>query len=191
MTIAIDLGSKPHLFQGVVPAIIATCSKDGEPNVTYLSQVYWIDREHVALSRQFFNKTVKNITENPFASIQLSDPTTFEAYELDIEFVRSETKGPLFESMFVRIEAIASHTGMKGIFKLIAADVYRVRSARAVAGFLQPLPENAPRVFPNPPERRSEIRALQLLDEPAHKTGKSMIVRIVSMLIRLAQACEE
>jgi four helix bundle protein len=32
---------------------------------------------------------------------------------------------------------------------------------------------------------------LQLLDEPAHKAGKAMIVRIVSMLIRLAQACEE
>ena len=32
---------------------------------------------------------------------------------------------------------------------------------------------------------------LKLLDEPGHKTGKEMVVRIVSMLIRLAQACEE
>jgi four helix bundle protein len=32
---------------------------------------------------------------------------------------------------------------------------------------------------------------LKLLEEPAHKAGKEMIVRIVSMLIRLAQACEE
>ena len=32
---------------------------------------------------------------------------------------------------------------------------------------------------------------LQLLDESAHKLGKDTIVRIVSMLIRLAQACEE
>lgn len=171
MSIEIDLSTKPHLFQGVVPAIIATCSKDGEPNVTYLSQVYWIDREHVALSRQFFNKTVKNIIENPFASIQVSDPTTFEAYELDIEFVRSETSGPLFETMSVRIEAIASHTGMKGIFKLIAADVYRVRAARVVAGFLQPSPENAPRPFPNPPERRSEIRALQVVSDRLNRAS--------------------
>lgn len=32
---------------------------------------------------------------------------------------------------------------------------------------------------------------LKLLDESAQKAGKDMIVRVVSMLIRLAQACEE
>jgi four helix bundle protein len=32
---------------------------------------------------------------------------------------------------------------------------------------------------------------LKLLDEPAHRTGKDMAVRVVSMLIRVAQACEE
>jgi len=32
---------------------------------------------------------------------------------------------------------------------------------------------------------------LKLLDEAVHRAGKDMIVRIVSMLIRLAQACEE
>jgi four helix bundle protein len=32
---------------------------------------------------------------------------------------------------------------------------------------------------------------LELLDAAGHEAGKDMIVRIVSMLIRLAQACEE
>lgn len=32
---------------------------------------------------------------------------------------------------------------------------------------------------------------LKLLDEPGHKTSKEMVVRLVSMLIRLAQACED
>jgi four helix bundle protein len=32
---------------------------------------------------------------------------------------------------------------------------------------------------------------LKLLDEDGHKTGKAMVVRIVSMLIKLAQSCEE
>lgn len=31
---------------------------------------------------------------------------------------------------------------------------------------------------------------LELLDDAAHRMGKDMVVRIVSMLIRLAQACE-
>ena len=32
---------------------------------------------------------------------------------------------------------------------------------------------------------------LKLLEQPLHKRGKDAVVRIVSMLIRLAQACEE
>ena len=32
---------------------------------------------------------------------------------------------------------------------------------------------------------------LKLLEESGHRTGKAMIVRIVSMLIKLAQSCEE
>jgi four helix bundle protein len=32
---------------------------------------------------------------------------------------------------------------------------------------------------------------LQLVDAPQHERAKSMVVRIVSMLIRLAQSCEE
>lgn len=32
---------------------------------------------------------------------------------------------------------------------------------------------------------------LELLDEAGHKAGKAMLVRIVSMLIKLARACEQ
>jgi four helix bundle protein len=32
---------------------------------------------------------------------------------------------------------------------------------------------------------------LDLLDEASHKAGKEMLVRVVSMLIKLAQICEE
>jgi four helix bundle protein len=32
---------------------------------------------------------------------------------------------------------------------------------------------------------------LKVLDESGHRSGKEMIVRMVSMLIRLAQACEQ
>jgi four helix bundle protein len=32
---------------------------------------------------------------------------------------------------------------------------------------------------------------LELLDDSGHKTAKAMLVRIVSMLIKLAQSCEE
>ena len=53
-----------HCFDGSIPSGIATCSKDGVSNVTYLSQVHLIDDSHVGLSYQFFNKTRANIAEN-------------------------------------------------------------------------------------------------------------------------------
>ena len=120
---------KPAM-QGVIPAHVATCSLDGTPNVTTISQVYYVDPDHVALSYQFFNKTIKNIRENPHAMVSLISPETFESWDLEIEYLRSETSGPVFDAMDMQIEAIASMTGMKGIFKLKAADIYRVRSVR-------------------------------------------------------------
>ena len=51
---------------------------------------------------------------------------------LELEFERSETEGPVFDAMDMQIEAIASMTGMSGIFKLRAADIYRVISAEKV-----------------------------------------------------------
>ena len=47
---------------------------------------------------------------------------------LDLEFDHSETEGPVFDAMDMQIEAIASMVGLKGIFKLRAADIYRVLS---------------------------------------------------------------
>ena len=111
-----------------VPALMATCSADGTPNVTVISQVYYVDDSHVALSFQFFNKTIRNVRENPRAWAGLTDFFEQVDWMLDLEFERSETDGPIFDAMDMKIEAIASATGMSGIFKLRAADIYRVVS---------------------------------------------------------------
>ena len=60
--------------------------------------------------------------------MRVYDPDTLQIYALRLRFVRTETEGPLFESMRLRIEAIASYCGLKGIFKLLGADVYEVLS---------------------------------------------------------------
>ncbi len=119
-------------FQGIIPAMLFTCSKDGIPNAAFLSHVDYVDPSHVALSFQFFNKSRRNIEENPQALIRVIDPDTNQGYALRLRFERSETSGPIFDRMFLRIEAIASYAGLKGIFKLKAADIYRVESVELV-----------------------------------------------------------
>ena len=54
-------------------------------------------------------------------------------WTLQLEFQRSETEAPIFDAMDMQIEAIASMTGMSGIFKLRAADIYRVVSVERLA----------------------------------------------------------
>ena len=128
----VTLESLATCFQGILPAHLFTCSAEGIPNAAYLSHVDYVDSTHVALSFQFFNKSRRNIAENPHALVQLPDPDTGQGWQLRLRFVRSETEGPLFDRMALRIEAIASYCGLKGIFKLRAADVYEVRSIEAM-----------------------------------------------------------
>lgn len=152
-------------FQGIMPSLIATCSPEGIPNVTYLSQVFYVDANHVALSCQFFNKTKQNALANPRATVEVLDPTSLDAYRLELRFDHEEREGPLFDQMSVRIDVIASHTGMTGIFKLLSADVYEVVRVEKVVGLLHDPPPG--QVLDDPPVWRSEVHGLQLVSQRA------------------------
>ncbi len=170
---SVPLDSLLPAFQGILPAIIATCSRDGEPNVTYISQVHHLDDRHVALSCQFFNKTRRNVDENPYASVVLHDPLSLDAYRLRLRFDHAERSGPLFEAMSLRIQAIASHTGMSGVFRLLSADVYEVLDCERSEGFLlppDPVLDASPaaRLQPGP---LTEVRGLQVVSERIARTG--------------------
>jgi adenylate cyclase len=113
-------------FEGVVPAVIATAAADGTPNVTYLSKVRMVDDERVALSNQFFSKTTRNLAENPRASILLIQPVTYDQYRLTLAYERTERRGEVFERLREDVDAVAAIEGMQDVFKLRAADIYRV-----------------------------------------------------------------
>ena len=115
-----------------IPAVVVTCSADGTPNATIISHLHYVDESHIALSFQFFNKTIRNVRENPHACVALNDLKANTQWILDVEYDHSEAEGPIFDEMDMRIEAIASASGMAGIFKLRAADVYRVKSFKAL-----------------------------------------------------------
>lgn len=118
---------RPVMENGI-PVILATCSRDGVPNVSIVSRVYYIDADQVAVSFQFFNKTIQNVRENPYATIILNDLVKAIRWQLEVEYDHSETDGPVFDEMNLHIEAIATATGMSGIFRLRSADIYRVKS---------------------------------------------------------------
>jgi hypothetical protein len=128
-------------MQGVIPSHVVTCAANGTPNATAISQVFYVDPEHVALSHQFFNKTVQNVRENPRALVWVISPATFDAWDLEVEFDHAETSGPVFEALDMQIEAIASIVGLKGIFKLKSADIYRVVSVTKNVGERMPRPD--------------------------------------------------
>ena len=136
MTVAID--AIRECFEGAVPATVATASPDGTPNVSYVSQVHYVDREHVALSFQFFSKTRENVLANPRATVLVIHPPTAAQYRLALRYLRTETTGPLFESMKARLAGIASHEGMSEGFRLRGSDVYRVLDVERVRGACVP-----------------------------------------------------
>jgi adenylate cyclase len=126
MSEPVDLQQIKLCFEGAVPAVIATAAADGTPNVTYLSRVLAVDNERIALSNQFFSKTARNLAENPRASVLVIDPTTYLEYRLRLVYERTERRGPVFDRLREDIAALAALTGMEGVFRLRAADIYRV-----------------------------------------------------------------
>lgn len=121
-------------LEGFVPAVLATCDSEGVPNVSIISQVHYVDPERVALSYQFFNKTRHNILTTRAAAISVFDPVGLADYRLDLIYEGTETEGPLFESMKAKLAGIASHSGMQGVFRLLGADIFRVRSITLASG---------------------------------------------------------
>jgi adenylate cyclase len=134
-------------LEGVIPPVIATCSPDGTPNVTYVSQMHYIDPRHVALTFQFFNKTRENVLANPQVTAIVINPVTAAVHRIGLLYQHTEESGPIFETMKARLAGIASHTGMAGVFRLRGADIYRVLSVTRVAGGELPaLPETLNRL---------------------------------------------
>lgn len=133
-------------FEGMVPATLATVDPAGVPNVSFISQVHYVDPGRVALSYQFFNKTRRNILSTRTAEVELIDPLTVAFYQLELDFETTESQGPIFETMRARLAGIASHTGMEGVFRLMGADIFRVRAIRRVMAprIARPQPAVAP-----------------------------------------------
>ena len=136
----ITLAELAACFEGAIPAVIATASADGIPNVTYLSKVRMVDAERVALSNQFFSKTAQNLIENPRADVLLIDPRTYDQYRLQLQYERTDRRGPVFDRLRVDVDVAAALEGMQDVYRLRAADIYRVLDIQPVPSGRPPVP---------------------------------------------------
>ncbi len=133
-----DIEAMAGCFDGVIPPVIATCSADGEPNITHLSQLFLIDDRHVAVSNQFFGKTSSNLAENPRVCVLVTDSQDYATYRFDLRFDHTETDGEVFEQLRASIDAIGSLMHMGDVFALRGADVYEIIGVESLSGVAAP-----------------------------------------------------
>ncbi|MFP5392180.1 MAG: GAF domain-containing protein [Gammaproteobacteria bacterium] len=154
-TMSIPLESIRAALEGAMPGTLATASADGMPNLAQVAHVQYVDSQHIALPCQFFNQTRRNLQAHPQATLALTDPFTGALYRLGLEYVRSDADGALFGQMRARFAALASHTGLSGMFTLQCADVFRVLAISQAPGA----------TLPAPPARRNMLAALRRATE--------------------------
>ena len=83
---------------------IATASKAGEPNVTPHGFVMLIDDETVWIGDIFMKNTIKNVMENPRASIYLQGPETKGCYQVKGD-VTVKSSGPEFDKLTAMVKS--------------------------------------------------------------------------------------
>lgn len=113
-------------LQGAIPSALATVDDNGVPNISYISQVFYVDDNHVALTNQFFNKSMRNIKANGIATVNVVRPDDLTSWYLSLHYTETRTEGELYDNMKMQLEAIASMTGMEDVFKLKAAEIFEV-----------------------------------------------------------------
>ncbi|MEW5687122.1 MAG: GAF domain-containing protein [Pseudomonadota bacterium] len=126
-------------FEGVIPSAVATLDADGTPNVSYLSQVYRLDDDHVALSNQFFSKTAANVQATGRATVMLVNGRSGEQHMLDLVYVGSLAQGDVYERMSAQLAAISTQHGLAEAMLLRSAEVYRVTGRRDVVAPTPPV----------------------------------------------------
>ena len=131
--VSLGLEALAPCFQGLIPATLFTCSADGIPNAAYLSHVDYVDPAHVALSFQFFNKSRRNIAENPTALVQVVDPDTQQGWELRLRLrAVGDRRGQSSSAWRCASRRSPPTAGSRASSSCCAADIYEVLSVRKV-----------------------------------------------------------
>lgn len=187
----IELEAIRHCLEGAVPSCIATSDLDGMPNVSYVSQVHYVDHHHVALTFQFFNRTHRNIQLNPQATVLVTAPDTAAQFRLELLFRNTLVEGPLFHAVKAKLAGIASETGMSSVFELKGVDIYRVLDVHQVQPGNPTLSSQDPLLLPALKDISLAVNTCdelgELFDVVVTSVSKKLFVPQVTLL--LADEC--
>ena len=116
-----------EIFEKQETIVLATATRDGVPNVVPVNAKKIIDDETILISDQYFDKTLKNLKNNPRAAITIWDK--FEGYQIK-GTITIETSGKRFEETARWIkekgEALNFPLKSKGAVVLKITDIYIV-----------------------------------------------------------------
>jgi predicted pyridoxine 5'-phosphate oxidase superfamily flavin-nucleotide-binding protein len=116
-----------EIFEKQQTVVLATATKEGVPNVVPVGAKKILDEETILISDQFFDKTLKNIKENPYVAITIWD--NHEGYQLK-GTVNVETSGPRFEETARWIEEMGKAMNVplksKGALIIHVTDIFSV-----------------------------------------------------------------
>lgn len=159
-------------FEGIIPSLVATLDTAGEPNVSYLSQVHFVDENHVALSNQFFSKTTANVLATGEATVLVVSGRGSDQHLLQLRYVGSLADGEVFETMAVQLAAISTHHGLAKPMLLRSAELYRVVGIRTV----EPEARATPEVRTRPPEGERLAQAARLAAKIAAQSDAEAVL---------------
>lgn len=107
--------------------VLATATKEGLPNVVPVNAKKIIDDETILISDQFFNKTLKNLKDNPQVAITIWDK--LEGYQIK-GTATIETSGKRFEETAKWIDEVANKLNLpiksKGTIIVKLTEIYNV-----------------------------------------------------------------
>ncbi len=101
--------------------VLATASKEGEPNCSYIGGKYLLDDETIIVLDNFMKKTLKNILENPKVAIAIIREK--EAYQIrgKCEYL---TEGPIYEEARKWMKAKGDRYPAKGALLIKVTDIF-------------------------------------------------------------------
>ncbi|HOG11731.1 MAG: pyridoxamine 5'-phosphate oxidase family protein [Smithellaceae bacterium] len=112
-------------LKGTKIAFLATASKDGAPNVVPIGAFKFLDNETLLISDQFFNKTLKNLQENPRISLVWWGEKGGFQVKADITI---HTEGEVFRQNVEWVRGIKETLRPKSAVVGKITDVYLIKS---------------------------------------------------------------